>query len=410
MTGSAHALGHWVPATEAERTLVLKELESMLASYHFQSSKRYPAMLKYIVDATLDGRCCDLKERTLGVEVFGRDPDYDTSADPVVRLSAGEVRKRIAQYYHENGNVSRVQIELPLGSYVPEFLLRGPETPEAQPGPVTERLTSSGNSALAGRHRFVMGFLSATVLLAVAAAGGIYAYHRAAATQGAVIDKFWGPLVNNSAEPVVIVVGTGIRSIQLPPEDEATSFGIHINSPQHRISLASATALANVAGVLRQHGIALEIKEDKETSLTDIHSRRLILIGATNNPWTMRLVSPLRFRFVPGPMAQIQDTKNLQNTDWIIDFSKPNSSISTDYAIVARYYDPTTEGPVMVIAGIGPYGTEAASAFVVTPQYLEQIVKQLPAGWEYRNLELVLKTEVIDGKAGPPLLVSSVVW
>ena len=109
-------------------------------------------------------------------------------------------------------------------------------------------------------------------------------------------------------------------------------------------------------------------------------------------------------------MGQVQDTKNLQNTDWIIDFSKPNSSVSTDYAIVARYYDPTTEGPVLVIAGIGPYGTEAASAFVVTPQYLEQIVKQLPAGWEYRNIELVLKTEVIDGNAGPPLLVSSAVW
>src|ERR1035438_6185809 len=129
MTGSTHSQGHWVPATEAERKLVLKELESMLGSYHFQNSKRYPALLKYIVDATLDGHSGDLKERTLGVEVFGRDPNYDTSADPVVRLSAGEVRKRIAQYYHENGNGTHLQIELPLGSYVPEFQLRTLEEP-----------------------------------------------------------------------------------------------------------------------------------------------------------------------------------------------------------------------------------------------------------------------------------------
>jgi hypothetical protein len=381
----------------------------MLASYHFQSSKRYPALLKYVVDATLDGRSGVLKERTLGVEVFGRDPDYDTSADPVVRLSAGEVRKRIAQYYHENRGGSRVQIELPLGSYVPEFLLRGPKTPEAQPESEIVQFPSIRNLAHAGRHRYVIGILSATALLAVAVAFGTYAYNRASAAQGAVIDKFWGPIVKPSG-PVLIVVGTGNRDNLLPPENEATSFGNHINSPKHRISLASATALANVAGVLRQHGVAQEIKEDKETSLTDIHSRRLILIGATNNPWTMRLVSSLRFRFLPGPMAQIQDTKNLQNTDWIIDFSKPNSSVSTDYAIVARYYDPTTEGPVMVIAGIGPNGTEAASAFAVTPQYLEQIAKQLPASWENKNLEMVLKTEVIDGKAGPPQLVSSAVW
>ncbi len=409
MTGSTHSLEHWVPASEAERTLVLKELESMLASYHFQSSKRYPALLKYIVDATLDGRSSNLKERTLGVEVFGRDPSYDTSADPVVRLSASEVRKRIAQFYHENGSGSRVQIELPLGSYVPEFLLRGPETPDARPEPVIERLTSTENQAYGRRRRLIIGILSAAALLVVSTVLGIYAYNRASTAKGTVIDRFWGPMIK-STEPVLIVVGTGNRNYQLPPEDEATSFGDHIAGPKHRISLASATALANIAGVLRQHGVAQEIKEDKETSLTDIHSRRLILIGATNNPWTMRLVSSLRFRFLPGPMAQIQDTKNLHNTDWIIDFFKPYSSISTDYAIVARYYDPTTEGPVMVIAGIGPYGTEAASAFAVTPQYLEQIAKQLPAGWENRNLEMVLKTEVIDGKAGPPLLVSSEVW
>ena len=183
-----------------------------------------------------------------------------------------------------------------------------------------------------------------------------------------------------------------------------------MTGPYHHVSMATATALANLAGVLRQHGVAYEIKEDTETSLTDIRSRPLILVGATNNNWTMRLVGPLRFHFVPGPMAQVQDTKNPQSSDWMIDFTKPYSSVTGDYAIVARYHDPTTEGPVMVVAGLGPYGTEAASAFVVSPKYLEQIAKQVPAGWENRNLEMVLKSDVIDGKAGPPVLVSSTVW
>jgi len=51
------------------------------------------------VEQTLAGNEDNLKERTLGVEVFHRTPDYDTNLDPVVRLCAGEVRKRIAQYY-----------------------------------------------------------------------------------------------------------------------------------------------------------------------------------------------------------------------------------------------------------------------------------------------------------------------
>ncbi len=101
--------------------MVLDELNGILASYHFRSSKRYPALLEYVVSKTLDGQSSELKERTLGVEVFDRQPDYDTNADPVVRFSAGEIRKRIAQYYHETGEDSPLQIDLPLGSYVPEF-------------------------------------------------------------------------------------------------------------------------------------------------------------------------------------------------------------------------------------------------------------------------------------------------
>ena len=379
MSASTNSTLHWTPASAADRELVLNELDSILASHHFRGSKRYPAFLKYVVDAALDGRSGDLKERTLGVEVFGRDPGYDTSADPVVRFSAGEVRKRIAQYYHENGHGSRVQIELPLGSYVPEFLPRSLETP--QPKTVPNAPTSSPAPTrpidFLKRHRLAL--VSGIALLAIAAAFGAYAYHNAASAESSVISKLWAPM-DKPSQPILIVVGTGHKAGSLIPDTAETTFYDHITGPNHHVSIATATALANIAGVLRQHGTAYEIKEDNETSLTDMRSRTLILIGATNNAWTMRLVSPLRFRFTPGPMAQILDAKNLPNSDWSIDFSKPYASVSNDYAIVARYYDPTTEGPVMVIAGIGPYGTEAASAFVSSSQYLEQIVNHVPCG------------------------------
>jgi hypothetical protein len=194
------------------------------------------------------------------------------------------------------------------------------------------------------------------------------------------------------------------------PESDKTSFIEYMTGPYHHVSLACAIALAHVAGALQVHNRAYEVKEDTETSLTDIRSRPLILVGGTNNEWTMRLVNPLRFRFIRGPQAEIQDTKNPQNTDWAIDFSKPHTLVATDYAIVARFHDATTEGPVMVVAGLGPYGTEAASEFVGSPQYLEQIVKHVPAGWENQNLEMVLKSDVINGKVGPPILVAATVW
>ncbi len=399
----------WFPTSEEERELVLKELDAIVSSHHFRGSKRYPAMLKYVVFAAIDGHASDLKERTLGVEVFGRDPDYDTNADPVVRISAGEVRKRIAQFYHENGHGAKLEIELPLGSYAPEFRLREPEPPGAVAERDIEEVASTASRLHKSLHRYRIVAFGAIAVLAVTAAFGIYAYRKAALLKNNSTDELWQPMLK-SPEPVLVVVGTGHDAEQLSPELAETTFFDRITGPYHHVSVATATTLANVAAVLRQRGTAFEIKEDNETSLTDMHSRTIILIGATNNAWTMRLVSPLRFRFLPGPKAQVQDTKNLQNTDWSVDFLKPYGSISTDYAIVARYRDPTTEGPVMVVAGLGPFGTEAGGAFVATPQYLDQVAKQLPRGWENMNIEMVLRTEVIDGKAGPPVLVSATEW
>ena len=94
---------------------------TMLASQHFKNGKRYPALLSYLVRKSLEGQTDHLKERTLGIEVFGRSPDYDTNADPIIRVTAAEIRKKIAQFYHYKGNDSRLQIDLPFGSYVPEF-------------------------------------------------------------------------------------------------------------------------------------------------------------------------------------------------------------------------------------------------------------------------------------------------
>jgi hypothetical protein len=105
--------------SQAERDAIRKQLERMLANPLFKNSKRYPNLLRYIVEHTLEGSSSELKERNLGVHVFGRELDYDTNADPIVRATAGEIRKRIAQYYHEHGHEDEIRIELSPGSYVP---------------------------------------------------------------------------------------------------------------------------------------------------------------------------------------------------------------------------------------------------------------------------------------------------
>ena len=112
----------WHPQTRQDREAILLELHEVLASPHFCNSKRYPAMLQYIVEKTLAGESDLLKERTLGVEVFDRAPSYDTNADTVVRYTAGEVRKRLSLYYHELDHKPRIRISTPVRLLCPRVL------------------------------------------------------------------------------------------------------------------------------------------------------------------------------------------------------------------------------------------------------------------------------------------------
>src|SRR5437667_8483994 len=101
--------------------LVRNELESVIASDAFTGSKRCQDFLRLVIDHTLAGDLDELRERMIGVEMFHRRADYDTSNDAVVRVRATEVRKRLAQYYRETKVAPVVRIDLLPGSYVPEF-------------------------------------------------------------------------------------------------------------------------------------------------------------------------------------------------------------------------------------------------------------------------------------------------
>src|ERR1700735_4806479 len=100
---------------------IRRELELIVSSNGFAGSKRCQEFLRLIVERTLAGQFDLLRERMIGVEMFGRQVDYDTSNDAVVRVRATEVRKRLGQYYAELDGTSAVRIELPSGSYMPAF-------------------------------------------------------------------------------------------------------------------------------------------------------------------------------------------------------------------------------------------------------------------------------------------------
>jgi len=108
-----------LPPLPAEE--IRQHLDIILAGDEFCSSRRSSELLRHIVERALAGDLESLKERLLGVEIFHRRSDYDTSTDAIVRVTASDVRRRLANFYSEHSGQS-MRISLPLGSYVPDFI------------------------------------------------------------------------------------------------------------------------------------------------------------------------------------------------------------------------------------------------------------------------------------------------
>jgi hypothetical protein len=399
------------PTSEQERQLVRNELAELLKTDHFANSKRYPALLLYVVEKTLDGRSEDLKERVLGIEVFQREPDYDTNSDTIVRVTAGEVRKRLAVIYRESKLAHAVQIALPAGSYVPEFFrttlpVMPVESPQA--GLVATGVNSpyrpevSNPTPLPTPLRMNWSKLAACVTLVLLTAGCFTLFlHLRTAASDTSVDRFWRPL--RSSTQAIICPGAVIFS--------ANAFkGVakaEKKDDYPYTSITTAGAIASLADLFAKSHIRYVVQPTTTITLTDMTKHPIVLIGAYDNEWTLRLLNDLRFRFAPDPQRQIYDEMN-PSTIWIRPTGIPFKD-RDDYAVVARFHDKLTDNVVIVIAGVGKNGTEAATKFVTTPRYLD-LLNQQSKDWASKNVEVVLKTTVVDSKTGSPSIEAAYIW
>lgn len=398
-------LDGWTPSSAAERKSIREQLERVLASQRFGRSKRCATLFRFIVNHALEGDVERLKERTLGVEVFGRHPDYDTNADPVVRMTAGEIRKRIAQYYHEPGHDHEIRIDLPSGSYLPEFRLpigvAAPPVDAAKPG------------------RKLIAFTSVIIVAALAAA---LAFWQKPWERQSGVEAFWQPLTS-SGVPVRICVG--------PPDRRRTDVALNASggggdpaTPEKAptvlellrlevVALADATTLSRVSALLGAHGRSVRVQSVGSTTLADLQAGPAVLIGAFNNDWTMRVTSQWRFGFEANwndNSFRIVDRSRPEQKSWHTDMNLPYVKLTRDYGLVARCVNPFGERAVVVAAGIGQYGTLAAGEFLTDPKYMDDLIARLPAGWRHKNIEAVITARVVDGNCGPPQVIATYVW
>ena len=395
------------PARVSEEA-VREELSRVLACHEFRLSKRSQDFVRYIVEHTLNGREDMLKERTIGIEVFGRSTSYEPSDDATVRVKAGDVRKRLGLYYAEQGAHNPVRIELPAGTYVPEFRWSEakPNAPDALAPPQQPTVPPDVLPPTQPRSLRRWSIIAAAVLAAAVIAAALWMRARPVRT---ALDEFWAPVLKG-ADPVSLCVAFvpvyGLnRDPATPKPVRPEDFVLLTDQFVGGGDLVASSRLSAMLARM-QHPYQLRIGSD--VSFQDLRAAPAILVGYSYTRWK-EISSQLRF-FIDTSREPVGITDNGKLTELTLPNLPADRRTTEDYAIVSRVFHPDTHAMLVELAGITQYGTEAAADLVTNADLMAEALHGAPPDWPSRNLQLLLHVKVISGTASSPKVVKTHFW
>jgi hypothetical protein len=412
---------------ELTADMIRAQLELLIRDEVFRSSKRSVTFLKYVVEQTLGGSAEQIKERTIGVEVFGRDPSYDTNLDHIVRTAAVELRKRLATYYVDERHRNELRMWLLPGSYIPKFTLPGHPRHASEMGngdgfevqvahaiAVPSTLEQEGLAAGAKQKRNGQAYVWASlVVLGIVAAAG-FGWLRQSNPQ----DLFWQPVLDTPG-PVLVVVGDHPNGPPTLPVIDGNAnlptTPVPSSDSSETVPFSDTVTIARVVGELERKNKKVAIRRGNSVSFSDLRQGAVVLIGAFNNEWSLRLTRQLRYSLAMDPdkhLIYIRDAKNPASRNWSWGTNQPrepivgaNSPKVQDFALISRIRDSETGHPVIVIGGLYTYGTEASGEFLTDPELMHAVARE--TNGSAQSLQIVLGTTVTDGIPGPPKVLAA---
>lgn len=410
------------PSPEAVRD----QLDRILASATFQASGCSSAFLRYVVERALEGRLDSLHERQLGIEILGRDPCYDTGEDSSVRVRATEVRKRLGQYYA--GHEDELRIHLPRGTYVPEF------TPAPQAAVCPAEPHSPATVRPAGFwRRWTLRWLLAPAMLV----GALLAFRGAwlAPSNKTALDHFWAPVISSHQKQVVISVGRhpvydiawkvrddyfkthpyppGPPPYSLPRDPNLVLRGSDLQPDQGLfVGVGVADAVRCFTSFLTLRGKGCYMRAGTTLTFEELREHPAILIGALSNYWTMHFTRDLRFHFAesaPDGDGIILDRASPGKV-FVSRVEPPGSGTrQIDYGLVCRLHTESGE-PVIIAAGLLQWGVQAAADVLTDPNRFAAALGHAPPGWEKKNIQILLRVDVVNTTVGSPEVIDAYFW
>ena len=388
-------------------------LERILASKHFVHAPKKKRFLRLICEFYANGRSSDLNEYLIGREVFDRGDSYDPAADPIVRVAAYDVRKKLNLYYETEGARDEIRLEIPVGSYVPVFVTQRTQAFEvAQRIAAVPRVVDETEARFGRRRAFLAIGVIAVLLCAVLA---LLADNRSLrnrvdeserARDASAFGAAWEPFLKNDDLTLLVISNPAVyrfsnpmdpeillkKSIGLTPEqasDLAESLKGRFVMKQPRVprlvltagdytGMGEAIGLHKVTDLFRTTGRAMLLRQSRTASAEDLKNHNVILLGSVwVNEWSGKL--PVHEDFVYTPNATIVNGSPLpgESREYKPEFGARDGDLTVDYALVTVKPNLSNEDTVMVLAGIHSEGTEAAAEFITSKSHLSELNNRL---------------------------------
>ena len=395
---------------------VRAHLATLLESDAFRGSERSKQFLTFVVERTLEGRQSEIKERTIGTDLFGRPADYDMVGDSIVRVKANEVRRRLGRFYSEFGGAP-VRIELAPGSYVPLIHWPNPEdaaSRAAAPLAMVEALSG-------GRPRQLLVAAAAVAALGLVLAAVFMVRWKTPSA----MDRFWEPVVASSEAPILrlpdyqsyIFTRQGqevldnarpdATSLPIGPGEYRKVLGFHVSAPTFH-------AAVDVALFLERKGRTPQLRIGADLTSAELRRHPVIAVSSRPSEWAMEEASGMRFRFRPvegrTTSPYMIEDRSHPEAGWRVDHVYPFESQASDYALISRTFDSSTRNVSVSVSGLTSFGSQAAAAFLTNPDGWKQVVAEAPSDWTRRNLQIVLRSALVGRTPGTARIVAVHCW
>jgi hypothetical protein len=401
-------------ANLSEREQYLAQIDRLVHSHVLHGSESLCKLLRYLAEHALERPGSPLKEYQIATEVFGRPADFDPQLDSTIRVQAGRLRMKLAEYYNAEGAGDSITVELPKGTYVLSFHCRSAETPRP-------RLASSSfplerfEATEPVTDRWKTGALVLSLLLVIAVVVITYLLviqrtPRSGQTEGpapAVFENFWKGYLSDPEKPWVIFSNGAFVG---RPETGMRYFDVGRDSRDvildHYTGVGEVLAVHALDHVFSSLHRPIRIKRGSLVSLDDVKNNNVIFVGSPAENLTLRdIPSTHEFAFRrldsgarKGDLAIVNAHPQGGEPQYFLG-SRSNLPLSEDYSLIALVRGLNPAKSVMILAGTTTIGTEAAVEYVCQQNSLEELLPKLRVSQrgEVKPFEAVLRVKVARG-------------